>query len=475
MTTLAEEAAEQKRWIAQAHDKLDAYHALLANEFDTPESHRERVAVPLTRILRIAAQHVPHYRALFQSQGLNPALQDPFEVLGRMPLLSKNDVHAAGDRLVAEAFPEARDRIASVTQSSGTTGRPTRIQHSLASTRIFGVLKQREYRWFRFDPAETLASIRLPGQLPRRDDGGVLANGEVLRQPAWPYMSGLFDTGQHFCFNVTNPVERQLDFLRKLRPRYLLAYPESLEHMAFAAAPDWPAEPLKSVLAMSEQLTPGMRRHIARSFGVAVHQNYGLNEIGLVAVRCAAGRYHVHTENCLVEILDDAGKPVEPGAAGRLIVTALMNTAMPLLRYDSGDLAVACDAVCPCGRTMPAFGDVVGRYSRIAFLPPGTLERIGALRSAIEDMPAEAAHGLRQIQVHQYRDGRFELRVVGKTGSTFADAVRKAWPPGAQLTAIEVTEIPRPSGGKFQVFTSDFMPAFVGGDEADDDTLSSGR
>jgi phenylacetate-CoA ligase len=465
MTSLAEEVDEQKRWIARGQRRLDAHHALLANEFDTPEGQHERVAVPLRRILGIAAAHVPHYRALFREKDLDPAIQDPFEVLAAMPVLQKAEVVTLGDRLVAEVFPEARDRIVAVTVSSGTTGRPTRISHSLASARILGVLKQREYRWFRFDPASTLGSIHIAAHLPRQSDGSLLRDGQVLQQAAWPTMSGVFATGRHFCFNVTNPVGQQLDFLRRLKPRYLLACPQSLELLALAAAPDWPSTSLEGLLAVSEPLTPGMRRHIKRSFASEVHQNYGLNEIGAVAVRCAAGRYHVHTENCHVEVLGDDGKPVAPGATGRLIVTALANTAMPLLRYDTGDLGVACDTLCPCGRTMPAFADVIGRYSTIAHLPPGTLESVAVLREAIAEMEPRLVRGLRQIQIHQYRDGRFELRVVTDEAVSpiFVRAAGTAWHAAARggpLAIQRVEAIARSPGGTFQVFTSDFMPAF---------------
>jgi phenylacetate-CoA ligase len=146
-------------------------------------------------------------------------------------------------------------------------------------------------------------------------------------------------------------------------------------------------------------------------------------------------------------------------------VTSLTNTAMPLLRYDTGDLAEAVGADCPCGRTMPAFGDVVGRYSRIAFLPEGTLGLVGALNTAIEEMPAGHTQGLRQIQIHQNRDNRFELRVAAASPlpPAFAQAVHAAWARASAadqhpLDIVQVREIARGPGGKFQVFTSDFMP-----------------
>lgn len=466
MTTREQELLEQSRWRARSKSEMGPYDALVANEFDTPEAQVARIAVPLQRLLRIAGRHVPFYRERFATLGIDPESHDPFEALSRLPVLRKQDVHEQATALVAEEFPEPGDRIANHTVSSGTTGRPTRIHHSARSWRMFGVLKQREYRWFRFDPEQALVSIRLASQLSPKPDGTRLADREMLKKPAWGHVGTAFQTGPHLHFNVTNPVEDQLRFLRTQKPRYLLSYPETLEHLAFAAAPERPVESIRSVVAVSEQLTPGMRRHIARSFGATVQQNYGLNEIGLVAVRCEAGRYHVHTEHCHVEILDDAGQHVGPGQTGRIVVTSLTNTAMPLLRYDTGDLAQAVEGDCPCGRSLPAFGEVAGRYSRIAFLPEGTLGLVGSLSAAVEEMPAEHAQGLRQIQIHQYRDNRFQLRVAatGPLPPEFAQTVRQAWALATAATRhpldlVELREIPRPPGGKFQVFTSDFMPA----------------
>jgi phenylacetate-CoA ligase len=43
--------------------------------------------------------------------------------------------------------------------------------------------------------------------------------------------------------------------------------------------------------------------------------------------------------------------PIEPGAVGEPVFTALGREAMPLIRYRSGDIFEIQDADCPCGRT----------------------------------------------------------------------------------------------------------------------------
>jgi len=219
------------------------------------------------------------------------------------------------------------------------------------------------------------------------------------------------------------------------------------------------------VVAISEQLTPSMRRYVERRFGTPVHQIYGLTEFGLAAVRCDAGRYHVHREHCLVEILDDAGRACAPGETGRIVLTGLSNFTMPLIRYDTGDLAEAAAGDCPCGRTLPSFGEIVGRYGRIAYLPPGTMGPVLAVREAIESMPTDMMGGLREFQIHQYADKRMELRLVARTPlpEAFFARIRAVWAKatdaeGPELAILSVDQIPR-SGGKSEVFTSDFIPA----------------
>ena len=52
---------------------------------------------------------------------------------------------------------------------------------------------------------------------------------------------------------------------------------------------------------------------------------------------------------------------------GRVIVTRLYNYAMPFIRYELGDFAVAGTGPCACGRTLPVIARIKGR-ARNAFV-----------------------------------------------------------------------------------------------------------
>jgi phenylacetate-CoA ligase len=466
MTSLAKEQEEQRHWkLRPKWRRVKWFDRLVANEFLPFGEQRAWQERALRRLIRFAAENVPYYRDVFARLGLRAADVGTPDDVPKLPLLTKVDVYEHAAALQARSLPRGEKRWGH-TLSSGTTGRPTRVLQSDASMRMFSILRQRENRWFRLNPSLTFATFRIPSQLPTVRGGRLLEDGATYLLPSWRYVGGYFETGPYLCFNITNPIEEQIAWLKKNRPGYLMTYSESLEHLAFACDGRSPVDSLRALLAISEQLTESMRWRIEGTFGIPIHQNYGLNEIGLVAVRCAAGRYHVHTEHCLVEIVGEDGQPCAPGEAGRIVVTGFRNFLMPLIRYDTDDMAEVVEGPCPCGRTLPSFGAIAGRYSRIAFLPRGTLGYVGAVREALEAMPPELARGLRQFQIHQFGDNTFELRLLtaGKMPTEFGERLQQAWQAAVgerqlPLKIVAVDHIARSPGGKFQDFTSDFFPA----------------
>ncbi|MDA1076766.1 MAG: hypothetical protein O3A63_18740, partial [Proteobacteria bacterium] len=286
-----------------------------------------------------------------------------------------------------------------------------------------------------------------------------------LRLNGWPNLYQLFETGEFVAYSVFNPIADQMRWLEEQNPDYALAYAESLEHLAFAFEGRTFTGKLKSLQSISETLTQDMAHRINRVFPVPLHQNYGLNEMGLVATKCPeGGRYHVHSEGFHVELIREDGEPARVGERGRLVVSRLLSLGMPLFRYNTDDVAVATDQNCPCGRTLPCFGEVIGRYSRIAYLPEGTLGRVAILRNALGSCPDEYMSGLRKYQISQQQDLTFCLRVLceRELPDGFGQHIQSRWsaqdPDPPVLTIMRVADLSAGPSGKFQDFVSHFMP-----------------
>jgi hypothetical protein len=97
--------------------------------------------------------------------------------------------------------------------------------------------------------------------------------------------------------------------------------------------------------------------------------------------------------------------------------------------------------------------------------PEGTSRRVNLVAGTIDQLPLAALAQLREYQLHQYRDGSFELRLVtvGEPEEHLVHALRTAWDAeNDELTPLRILPVARIAvepGGKQQDFTSDFFPS----------------
>lgn len=466
-TTLELEKAAQKLWhLRKAYQGPAIHEILLSNEFADTAQQQSAQNLSLRKMLEHCYDAVPFYRERFLEAGINRRQLRDVTILQQLPILSKSAIEANFDSLQAQ-YLMSKQKMVGTSRSSGTTGQPTVIVQSDTSASMFPWLKQRELRWYRYDPMATMLSIRPSIELPRQPNGDLLQNEDYLKLRSWPYLGDLFETGESWAFNNTNGVKDQVRLIEQLKPRYLLMQSAGLEHLSMQQISEDTLNTLDAVQAISQTLTSIMRSNIEAALCVPVHQNYGLNEIGLVASRCVEGnRYHVHSEHCVVEIINKEGQPCSPGEYGKLLVTSLTNSAMPLLRYDADDLVQAVEGPCSCGRSLPSFGAIQGRYRRIAQLPEGTFPRWAAIQQSIYDFVTEQKSSVTQYQLYQNRDGGFELRIdcreeyfellSTKIKADFVLAVDDLDAPALEI--IRTSNFIQSESPKFQDFISEFAP-----------------
>ncbi|WP_420322299.1 CoF synthetase [Flagellimonas sp.] len=99
---------------------------------------------------------------------------------------------------------------------------------------------------------------------------------------------------------------------------------------------------ITSVITNSDALSNHTKDRMEHYFEVPVVSRYSNMECGMLAQQSCLGGYefHVNWASFYIELLHpDKDVPVEPGKMGRVVVTDLFNYCMPLIRYDTGDLA----------------------------------------------------------------------------------------------------------------------------------------
>jgi phenylacetate-CoA ligase len=117
----------------------------------------------------------------------------------------------------------------------------------------------------------------------------------------------------------------------------------------------------KGIFTNSETLVDLQRKAIGQAFGCPVYNFYSNGERMGHVLQCQLGNLHVLTETSILEVLHSDGNLATVGEVGELVITSLINRAMPLIRYRIGDTAIMGEGRCSCGRDTPILKNLTGR------------------------------------------------------------------------------------------------------------------
>lgn len=356
-----------------------------------------------------------------------------------LPVLTRVEVQDAGVRLMSRRVPQSHGAIGR-TKTSGSTGTPLEIAKTELALLFWKALTVRDSLWHGRDLRGKLAAIRVG--VPRQQSRN------------WGDAYEGYDCGPGVAFDAREDLDPQLDWLLEEQPQILLTHPSNLRALAVRSQERGCTLPsLREARTYSERLPADLRDQVRAAWGVPVSDIYSANEVGYVALQCPqSGLYHVQSEDVLVEVIGDDGRPCAAGESGRVVVTSLHNFAMPLLRYDLGDFATV-GGPCPCGRTLPTLQDILGRTRNMMRLPGGRMAWPGFPLNALVKLDA-----VRELKMIQHSLEEIEVQMVlgraltADEETTLAEAVRARLrhPFHVRLTTVE--QIPRGAGHKREDF-----------------------
>ena len=395
----------------------------------------------LRALIDHARTQVPFYRdhlrraQIFSLAGITAT---SFE---RWPVLTRGDVLAAGDALLARTLPTAHGAPA-WNSTTGSTGQPVRVATSALGSLFQAALVMRSHFWYGLDVSLKFAAIRPGNNPPVGEDWG-------------PATRGTFETGPSVCFGLSEDLSAQLDWLCQEAPAYLLSRGHTLHSLIHEsrASGRRPAG-LKALLSFADRPPEDLRVLAREAWDVPVFDTYSAGEFGALALQCPEhGHLHIQSENVLLEILREDGSACVPGEVGRVVVTDLHNFAMPLIRYAIGDYAEVGEP-CPCGRGLPVMRRIAGRSSNMAIDVNG--RRFWPLINPViwTDTP------ITQRQFVQLTRSHIEVRFVAPRNLTpteeanIRDGLIATFRHPFRFSFVRMAEIPRAQGAKFEEFIS---------------------
>jgi phenylacetate-CoA ligase len=304
----------------------------------------------LRQTLRNAYENVPLHRKRMRGLGMEPGDIRSLDDVPKLPFTLKSDLR---DGYPFGMFARARQKLARLHASSGTTGKPTVVGYTAKDLDTWSNLMARSLACAGARPGDVVHNAYGYGLFT----GGLGAHygAERLGATVVPMSGGA--------------TERQIVLIQDFGARVLCSTPSyalAIAEVAEKQGVDLRKSKLRIGIFGAEPWSEAMRKQIQTRIGLKAIDVYGLSEILGPGVACecveAQAGLHGWEDHFLFEVIDpDTGKPVPEGKAGELVITTLTKEALPMLRYRTRDITCMTSERCACGRTHRRIQRITGR------------------------------------------------------------------------------------------------------------------
>ncbi|MGH3777572.1 MAG: phenylacetate--CoA ligase family protein [Pseudonocardiaceae bacterium] len=455
--------------ISQA-DLLPRVMQLLARDKWSRDQLLTYQAKRLRALIAHAVSASPYYREV-----LGPAAASGDVALAELPTLSKTALLDDFDRIVTDPRLRRADVEAHVTgpdpaqplhgeyqvfSTSGTSGQPgllvcsrdeflTAIASCVAGTARYGVTPGA-----RIVGIGSNSPFHISRQISQRIEAMTPSGGQ-----ASPHLT------------ATTPLPEMLTALNAYQPQVLISYSSLAALLAEAQIQGELDITPTQVCCAGEVLTGDMRHRIHEAWGLHPLQGYGATEAIAIAGSCLEHvGMHIWEDLVVLEAVDEHNRPVPPGTPShKVLLTNLVNTTQPLIRYELSDSVTIVDGPNPTGRPYQRISQVSGRTGDIIRLPTP-----GGGHAVVHPLPLIAPFdGLPDVCQYQIRhDGtRLDVSVVLRACAAPDTLARVrtallrviestgAIPPHVDVTPVSCIEREAGAAAKLKLVTSTVSPS----------------
>ncbi|MBE2886743.1 phenylacetate--CoA ligase family protein [Geobacter anodireducens] len=371
-----------------------------------PEAALRRVQWErLTDLLAYVWDNNQFYRERMEQAGLTPETVTSPEEFRKIPVLSKECIRQNTLAMISRGYD-----VGSLMKfkTGGSTGKSLEIYLTEECSERRNACARRHDRWAGWNPGEPIGAVWGNPELPR---------DMKSRIKDWFLSPVIYlDT-----MSVTEASVRAFAAeWEQVQPTLLYGHAHSIFVLAeFVRDLRLNSIAPKGILSTSMMLMPHERRTIESVFGIKVTDRYGCEEVSLIASECERHEgMHLNIEHLYIEFLREDGSPASPGEPGTIVVTDLMNRAMPFIRYRVEDVGVLSGRKCRCGRGLPLMESVTGRVADFLIKKDGSrVAGVSLIENTLTKMP-----GIVQMQIVQESMDSLIVRVV--PGAEFKDSTQ---------------------------------------------------
>lgn len=335
----------------------------------------------LQGLLQYVAANSPFYREMFMEHGIDISSIRTITDLQHIPVTVKENLQQRNNDFLCVG----KDRIIEYCSTSGTLGSPVTIA---LTDNDLDRLAFNEYTSFICAAGTAADTYQLMLTLDRQFMAGMA------------YYSGIRKMGAGVIRLGPGVPSLQWDTIQRLKPTAIVAVPSFIVKLIQFAGEhgiDINSSSVKKAICIGENIRNTdfslniLGRKITDAWNISLFSTYASTEMQTAFTECTASAGgHMQPELIILEMLDENNRPVKPGEPGEVTITTLGVEGMPLLRYKTGDLCIAHEEPCVCGRKSTRLSPVVGRmkqmikYKGTTLYPPALFDLLNEMEHIID-------------------------------------------------------------------------------------------
>jgi phenylacetate-CoA ligase len=411
----------------------------------------------IKKIVRSAYEDVPLYRQKYDATGVKPRDIQTLADLHKLPLLTKEELQAGFPYEILSKRVNPKNCY--VVSTSGHSGSPVKLYRRKRELIILPAMYLLAYPWLPtlvrgFTGVNT--GRKITAILPRDESYDLYRAVKIFS-----HLPPSLRKNLQYIATETD-TDAQLQAIRQHSPDIIVSDLTALKNIiVFAHSMNLDIPRVKLLFVGSELIDKHSRNLLSQAFGAKVVEHYGSEEAGTIAFECPQGGcLHLVWRANYLEILKD-GKEAPAGTPGEVVVTNLLNTATPIIRYSGlGDAATISPNPCSCNAQAPLLQMVDGRIVDSFVLPDGRIVHPFSLTVPLEHIPNIWRYQIRQEKLDLARvlvvvtDTSRESSNHGeyaKLREQITSGLKEILGNGVHIEVNLVDDIPQPSGSRYKM------------------------
>ena len=334
-----------------------------------PEEIRQIQLERLQSTLHRVRRRVAFYKQRFQDMGFNPDHFEKLEDIRQLPFTTESDL--------SDAYPYSmfciplRD-VVRIHTTTGKGSEPIVIGNSERDLKNRAHLLARVYETLGLDTEDVFQITLRYG----------------LGTGAFAFHDAARELGASTIPTSVGRTDKQLKIMRDFGTSCLIATPgyarillDAMEKQDITPA----MLRLKAILLTGEPWSEPLARELEQGFQAPVYDIYGLSAVcgPGIAAQCKEHKgLHLQEDMVYAEVVDPTtGESVADGEWGELVLTTLMEEAVPVIRYKTGDRARFLPSPCSCTTSFRCLDHIPGRVDEVLIIKginiaPEMIERV---------------------------------------------------------------------------------------------------